>query len=385
MRLQIEKLVHGGLGLARIDGQVILVEQVLPGEIVEGEIISQNSGILTATPKTIIQSSSFRQKPPCQYYPQCGGCDWQFIEYSKQVVLKEQIVWECFYRLGKFQAIPDIELYPSPLWHYRIRAQLHICTLHKALGFMRRNSNKVIAIKTCPILDSQINDLLGKQEAIFAKIPKLTKRIQIITGENSVHASRPIIPGFTSHSTKIVVNDKSLKVEGRSFFQANKFMLEKLSQWARNWIGGETLIDLYGGVGFFSVLLGKMFSNGILVEKEHAQVQLAKENLRSNHITNFMTKTDSVESYLRIEKANKLKADWIIIDPPRSGLSKTVRKGLAHFCPPNLLYYSCDPATLARDSAFLVNHCHYVLKKIALFDLYPQTHHIETAVLFQTL
>jgi 23S rRNA (uracil1939-C5)-methyltransferase len=172
-------------------------------------------------------------------------------------------------------------------------------------------------------------------------------------------------------------------VSGDSFFQGNRFVSEKLGTWPLDLLEGDQCVDLYGGVGFFSILLGKRFRRGVLVDNIKAQVELARLNFENNGIGHFSVRAQSVEDFLFCSARSRTPVDCIVIDPPRAGISPRVRDALKKILPRTVLSVSCDPSTHARDIGFFVNMCGYSIVKAALFDLYPNTHHIETAVVLK--
>jgi 23S rRNA (uracil1939-C5)-methyltransferase len=171
-------------------------------------------------------------------------------------------------------------------------------------------------------------------------------------------------------------------VAGDSFFQGNALLCEILANWAKPFVSGGLVYDLFGGVGLFSLCLGGNFTKGVLVEEVRQQTALAQTNLAQNSCGHFKVVTDSVENFLS-RKPDK--PDCIIVDPPRAGLSPRARSGIARLHPKTLLYVSCDGATLARDLGFFIKESGYAVTQAALFDLYPQTSHCESAVILAAL
>jgi tRNA/tmRNA/rRNA uracil-C5-methylase (TrmA/RlmC/RlmD family) len=152
-----------------------------------------------------------------------------------------------------------------------------------------------------------------------------------------------------------------------------------MGNWAKSYIKGHSFIDMYGGLGFFSIMLGENFSQGLLIENVKSQVEQANNNFRKNNIKHIRAEIMSAEDYL--SQKSLPETDLLIVDPPRPGLTRKVREGIHDLNPGSILYISCNPSTQARDVDFLIKKCCYSIKKAALFDLYPQTHHIETALL----
>ncbi len=384
MPCTIEKMVFGGYGLARTDKGVIFVEQVLPGETVDVEIIGKKGGMPIANPTKILNPSPHRRQPPCEHYGSCGGCDWQHILYPQQLTNKHAVFIDCLTRIGKIEVIPEIEIVSSPEWEYRIRAQLKVNRHEAALGFYKKESNEVVPVKRCPLLDKPVNRLLDDQKEIVPDLPPHLKQIKVITGSDGSVASYPVIRDRSRDTIEIEVGKAKFKVNGKGFFQGNRFLLEKLGTWAKPYVSGKYFVDMYGGCGFFSVLLGENFSEGLLVESSRELTAMAEKNLSLNSINHVTTKTVSGESFFKDSRNNVSSLDCLIVDPPRPGLSREVREGVGKLKPSSIVYISCNPSTQARDVGFLINKCEYTIKKAALFDLYPQTHHIETVLIMST-
>jgi 23S rRNA (uracil1939-C5)-methyltransferase len=383
MRLTIEKLVFGGNGLCRTPEGVVLVEGVLPGEVVEAEITSRQGGVPLARVRQILQPSPHRQTPPCPCAESCGGCDWQHIAYDEQVAIKRSIFIESLQRIGKLREEPAVQVFTSPPWGYRLRTQFKLDWRARAMGFFRRSSNTVTAPRRCPLLVEPLNQLLEKQAGIFARIRPGTPQLKAIAGDDGVIASAPIVDGLTNATTVLSVGQARFLLDGDSFFQSNTFLLHTMATWAQPWVGGEYFIDMFGGAGFFSVLLGGQFKDGLLVETIDSLAQQAAANFARNDRPQLQAMAMSAERFFQNRKMLSRRPDCVIIDPPRGGMSQEVLQGLARLSPPQILYISCNPSTQARDIKFLRETAGYTITQAALFDCYPQTHHLETGLLLQ--
>jgi 23S rRNA (uracil1939-C5)-methyltransferase len=204
--------------------------------------------------------------------------------------------------------------------------------------------------------------------------------VKILAG--NVAASSPVINGLTGAATEIDVSGIRFLADGGSFFQSNGFLLERLGRWAGGLLGGGYCLDLYGGIGFFSLMLADDFDEIALVENVAKQVSAAKRNFCVNGKKHIRAVLADVErgGNLR-ELTDRRRPDCVIVDPPRPGLVKSVRKWLIDAAPGRILYVSCNPSTFARDAGALAGGG-YALTKLALFDLYPNTHHAEAAGIF---
>jgi len=326
----------------------------------------------------VIDPSSDRRKPPCPLSGVCGGCDWLFIDYPRQVNLKKEIFLESMGRIGKLSALPAPETVPSPEFGYRRRAQFKIDDARK-IGFFKRETNNVVAVNCCPLLTEPVNALLARCAAEPAMIPEGVHNIRIIGGDRAV-ASHPVIPGLTATTVTISCGTRSFDVGGGDFFQGNRFLLESMGMWVASRCEGATLADLYGGVGFFSLMAAGTFGKGWLIESAGEMVRRAQENYRRNGviiIDAVAAQAEMMTAYL------PPRLDVMIVDPPRPGLTWKVREAIARYAPASIIYVSCNCATQARDCGFFVNRVGYMVAATALFDCYPNTHHIESIVVLK--
>lgn len=371
----IEKMVHGGAGLARTDTGVVFVVGGLPGERVRAVTTGTVGSVLHARAEKILIPSPDRRQPFCPYVGVCGGCNWQYSVPAAQVLFKTTIFKDCLARVGKIAQVPEIETFSAADRGYRHRVQFKIDE-NGGAGFYARGTNQVIPIDSCPLLVPELNDLLNAAHGQLQGI----RVLKAIAGNSGV-ASAPVLDGITGNATTIQVGTTQFAVDGDGFFQQNRFLLEPLGTWAHGLLTGKTVIDLFGGCGFFSVCIAAEFDDGLLVENDPALVGRARENFDANGLDRFQALALSTESFFRSVPEKFQSPDCIIVDPPRTGLTREVRRGVVKLRPRQLLYVSCDPATQARDCGFFVNTCNYRLARAALFDLYPNTHHLETALL----
>lgn len=375
LTLKIEKLVYGGYGLARTGSGVVFVRYVLPGEVVDAVIESKANGSRYAFPQKVLESSPARREPRCRYSGECGGCDWLYIDYNEQLRCKKEIFEDCFRRIGKLE-IPEPQLFHSPEFAYRIRAQIKVS--EKCAGFFMKKTNSIVNISDCPLLSDSLNSLLKNDLAGILK-PEKVLNLKVISGEKRT-ASFPVLKGLTFDKTEIRTGGNLFEVNGDSFFQSNQFLLEQMGLWAINDAEGGRCVDLYGGVGFFSVMLGKKFDSLILVESQKENISEASRNFALNGLSNCKAIHGEVEN---VAGSITSEPDFLIIDPPRPGLTRKAREAVFALRPEKILYISCNPSTQARDVQYFTKQCGYKICKSALFDLYPNTHHLETAILLQ--
>jgi len=380
--VRIEKLVFGGYGLGRDGGGVVLIPDTAIGEVVEYAEDGSKGGTRIGRAVKIIEPSPHRRDAPCVYAGECGGCGWIHLRYEEQIRCKKEIFLDCIDRIGKFDRPDDIEIFTALEFGYRMRAQIKIDHENNRAGFFRRKTNDVVKIDNCPLLVDEINGVLTElNSGALNGINDNVKNIRVLAGNDT--ASSPVIDGLTRAGTEIDVDGINFIADGGSFFQSNKFLLKTLGRWACDFVKGKSFLDLYGGIGFFSLMLADNFEIGVLAENVAAQVRAAERNFQANGKSHIHGIVIDVERDANLNKStNMTRPDCVIVDPPRPGLVKQVRKWLTETAPPTILYVSCNPSTFARDAGALINGG-YKLERWALFDLYPNTHHTESAALFR--
>jgi 23S rRNA (uracil1939-C5)-methyltransferase len=374
----IEKLVFGGAGLARTDKGVVFVNDVAPGETVEIEITGKKGGVAHARPVKIVNASPSRREPACPLYGRCGGCDWLHIDYTTQVECKKEMTVECMRRIGRIENFPDPEVITAEESGYRRRAQIQIDRNGNAscAGFFARRTNDVVAVRRCPLLVDALNRLLAEIADGQVSLPDTLKNLRTIAGDDGHIASAPVIAGETGESVVITAGNRTFEIQGHGFFQSNRFLLEQLGAWAHDYMEGSFCVDLYGGSGFFSVMLADRFKKGLLIESIGTEVAAARANFKRNGISHFTAVEGTAEELASL--SGKEPVDCLVVDPPRPGLSPEVCNAIAALKPKRVLYVSCNPSTQARDAGALVNKAGYTISRAAIFDLYPNTSHIES-------
>lgn len=371
--LTIEKLVYGGEGLARLEGKVILTPFVLPGEVVRVEIERAKNDLWRGRLLEVLQPSASRVAPGCPYFQRCGGCQYQHIDYPFQLEQKREILREVLQRVGKIEFAGDIGVVSGEPWHYRNRVQLHI--EGGSVGYFEQGSRKLCAIDQCPIASPKLNETIGE-----IKPHRAATALELFTNETEVQVNvidrvpRPELAALASLGATTPIEYAGFRVSRNSFFQVNRFLIDQLVECAVGDAKGESAVDLYAGVGLFSVKLAERFGKVTAVESSSSSLRDLAHNFGQ------ASANANVEDYL---SGLHETPDLILADPPRAGLGKLVVKELARIRAPRLTIVSCDPATLARDLQGLIAGSHpgnYRIDKITLVDLFPQTFHLETVV-----
>jgi len=396
MEIEIEKLVHGGLGLGRVDGRVVLAPYVLPGELVEVEPVRETKSLVRGKLVKRSRSSDDRIAPSCPVFEICGGCHYQHIPYEKQLDYKRQILLETLARMGKIQWEGAVELIAAEPWGYRNRTQLR---LHKegadaTIGFLEGGSHDLVGIESCPINSPVLNRSLASLIEMSKKkrFPRFLREIEFFTNEtdvqiNVMQTERPLakmffekcseaIKGFSpTNALDYPVGDWTYRVGSRSFFQVNRFLIERVTQVAVAGASGGTAMDLYSGVGLFTLPLAQAFKQVTAVDASSPSTRDLSFNLERAGLDAQVINTPVADYLAGIQEA----PDFVVADPPRAGLGAPVTEHLLRLSPSQLVLVSCDPATLARDLAALTAGG-YAIQSVSLLDLFPQTFHMETIV-----
>ena len=398
----IQSLVYGGSGMGRLaDGRAVFIPFTLPGEKVKARVKEEKKGFVMAEVLEILQPSSQRIVPRCPHYGMCGGCHYQHIPYELQVAYKKEIFVEQLQRIGNME-IPLISqvMESDVAWNYRNALQFHLSPRGK-LGFERSNSNDTLEIQECHLPCSALTETWPQLD--FEYIPEI-ERVELRQGDedeillalysqdatppefetelpiSAVHISPQgqIILAGNDH-LNISVHGKSMRVSAGSFFQVNHFIAEKMVSilLEKTHPTKEMIVlDGYCGVGLFSVFLAPLVSRCLGVEVSPSACQDFAFNLDA--CDNVELYEGTVEEVLPLLE---VKPNLILLDPPRSGIDRRALAALVRMAPAQLVYISCNPATLARDAKHLIE-AGYTLEESILLDMFPQTYHIESLNIF---
>jgi len=421
MKVIIEKLIYGGKGIGRLDEKICFVPYVLPSEEVEVRITKEKKNYMECEPVEILKPSPDRVEPVCRYFTYCGGCDYLHIKYEKQIEIKNQIFTETLERIGGLKDIPIKEPVPSrPDLHYRNRVQFKV--RRDRIGFYRKESKDVVNIEQCLLIKEELNNALeGLREVlpffnfqpdevhlhhssesqltarfIFRKpvkrIPLGLKHMRAFLGENLegfgiYHSNGPFPKRLSFIGSPFVyekVEDYRFRVSADSFFQVNRFQVGNLIKIVEEIVKNEhisTAVDLYSGVGTFTIPIAKHVDRAFGVEINPYAVQDANHNKKLNNTPNvFFHRADASRT---LQFLLKKEPELVLIDPPRSGMDRaTLETVLSLKKLKKLIYISCNPSTLARDSATLIQNG-FILRETRFIDMFPHTYHIESISLFE--
>jgi 23S rRNA (uracil1939-C5)-methyltransferase len=389
--ITVEKLVYGGEGLGRLEGRAVLAPFVLPGERALVRGVSEKPGLLRARLLQVIDTAPERVAPPCPYFTLCGGCHYQHAAYQAQLALKRAILEDQLRRIGKIAPPTEIGVLASEPLFYRNRVQLHIA--NGALGYREAQSRKLCPIENCPVASPAINAAIAilRQMLRDSRWPRFVRVVELFTNEtemqlNVLETEHPVarrffdwcaerIPGLVSGALDYPAAGRVWRVSYGSFFQVNRFLIDRLVETALVGAAGQHALDLYAGVGLFSLPLAQRFDSVTAVESgAHASADLRYNAERAGlHLR--VEQTDAEAWLEQLETA----PDFVLLDPPRAGVGQRMVARLSQLRPPCLVIVSCDPATLARDLAGLTA-AGYRIDSLILVDLFPQTYHLETVV-----
>jgi 23S rRNA (uracil1939-C5)-methyltransferase len=388
-RIKVDKWVYGGEALARLDGRVVFAPFLLPGETARLKIGDDVHADLIE----VITPSAERVAPVCPLFTRCGGCHYQHAPYEFQLARKVEILREQLRRVGKIEYSGDIETISGPPLGYRNRAQFHVSD--GRIGYLAPRSHTLVPVTgECPVASPKLNEALAtlREKLHDPQFPRFVRSIELFTNEtdvqvNIVESDKRVARWFfdwigSVEAIEYQTGVGTFRVGARSFFQINRFLIEKLVEAALGGDSGDasggaptrSALDLYAGAGLFAVPLAQRFAEVTAVEANSSAARDLEFNAARAGVA-VRSELARVEDFLASAHHNPGEFDFIVADPPRAGLGKAVCQHLAHLAPPKMVIVSCDPATLARDVALLKE---YEIEKLVLVDLFPQTYHLET-------
>lgn len=379
LEVTVEKIVPRGLGLAFAEKLTVFVPLSAPGDRLSVRLAQVKGRTAFAEIKEVIEPSASRVEPPCKYFGICGGCDFQQLSYEAQLTAKVDIIKDSLHRIGKIEFDREISIIPSPKpLGYRSRAQWHLDTRSKKIGYFKRGAHEVIDVDHCPILDPVLDETLSELRAdldwgsFWAEEAVVEAAVgsneEITLGSNELPDPEPI--AFEAVGERYAF-------DAASFFQGNASLVEKLIETAIGEASGKHALDLYCGVGLFSLPLARRFDGVTGVEGSEHAVSFAQQNAANAGLENIRFFQDGVGDFLAARDVGT--TDFVLLDPPRAGTEKGVIEKIIKLGPARISYVSCDPAILARDLRILIDGG-YSIESITALDLFPQTHHVETVV-----
>lgn len=376
--MTIEKIVPRGLGLAFAENLTLLVPFAAPGDELRVSIRETKKRTAFADIVTVSRSGPRRVSPPCELYGKCGGCDMQHLEYKAQLDVKKGFVRDCLERLGKIKFDGEIKMIACPQpFEYRSRARWHLDRQRRTLGYFARESHDVVDVTHCPILTPGLQSSLEylRESTNWDAILSDKATLEAASGEAGRVSITSSEDGEPAAELSFTVAGETYSFSAEAFFQANKFLIGELIEAALCDAKGDTAIDLYSGVGLFTLPLARRFAKVIAVEDDPESAILAQKNIDNARLDSVRLIAKSVEQFLRQNTTTHI--DFLLLDPPRAGTAKNVVAKIAELKPLTISYVSCEPSILARDLRLLVD-AGYNIDSITALDMFPQTHHVET-------
>ena len=363
MKVKIYALDHLGRGIGKINNKVIFIPNTLVDEEVLVEITKETKKFYEGKVIQFILISPHRIKPKCPYYNECGGCSIMHMNYDQQLEFKINKVRNILLKYAKISIPISIEKSDKE-FYYRNKITLH--SSNGINGLYKEKTNDIIPIESCIICDEVINNYINK----------VGKKAETIIRTNSEQDC--IITSQKEEFIKTINNIK-YKLNINSFFQVNDDVCLKILNYVKENISiNSKVLDLYCGVGTFAIYISDKVKEVLGVEVNDSSYQNSLENIELNNTKNVTFKHSKVENILDDISSYY---DTIILDPPRSGIDdKTIDKILSSMIK-KIIYISCEPITLARDLNKLKNE--YKIKKIRLFDMFPQTYHCESVCVLE--
>ena len=374
MAIRIEKAVSDCLGFGHDgDGRAVFVEDALPGELVECTEKERRNGFSIMECAEVLEPSPLRRAPYCPFYGRCGGCSFQIVDEKDSAAIKESVVKDNLRRIAKLEELPPFD---PPAYGqaagYRRRARFHVDFRGRRAGFLSPSSSELVELPACPLLSPRLSALLAVGKTLYeeGRRAMFSNMVNSRTGLAEV----PAFDGddevtFSDKAVPVTVAGIRYYVSADVFFQSNPSLLPDLLAFVRDNAIGDSIMDLYSGVGTFSALFEGSGRRVWAVERDRRCLMLSRKNAPS-----ALSFTSDVASWSR---RSGRKVDTVIVDPPRTGLGQESASLIASFGAARIIYVSCNSVTLARDLPLLAG---YSPVKARVFDFYPGSGHEESAV-----
>jgi len=382
----IERIVPGGAGLGHADGRTLFVPLTAPGDRVRVRIERTRGTVAFGAAVEVLAPSPQRAAPPCPVFGRCGGCDFQQLTYEAQLAAKLDILRDCLRRIGGVEPPADLAIVPSPVpFAYRSRAEWRHDTAGHRLGYLERESHRVVDVAVCPILAPPLGRALTALRADLAAGVGHTRAAEFHAAAGDADA---VVAAATSKQPPIelisTVAGETYRYGADCFFQVNHAILPALLAAAlrpapppADQRPDALALDLYCGVGLFAVPLARRFGRVLGVESYGRAAAYARNNLKVAGFPHARVEHARVEDWLASATPPGPVA-FALLDPPRAGAEPGAIAALRALAPDRIAYVSCDPATLARDLKLLLADGAYRLDVVTALDMFPQTHHVET-------
>jgi 23S rRNA (uracil1939-C5)-methyltransferase len=371
-------LILGGEGLARLDGIPVFIPRSCPGDRLRVRIVDRRADFARAEIVEILEPGPGRRPDPYPDLAETGAADLQHIDDRIQTLLKAASVREALSRLGPEELPAEMPVRSAEPWHYRLRTQLQVGrdAGGAVVGYFARGTHRIVRLAQCPLLVPEL-------DALLAQLPPMLPhgsppRLDLAAGDGGSLTVSPPVADLPQGEITTTVGGLAYAYDARCFFQGHRGLIGPLIEAAVGPWEGEAAFDLFAGVGLFTLPLGQKYGRVVGVESEPFAIRYARMNARRNRLANVDVVPQDVDTW---SPHLPSQPDRILVDPPRAGLSPRLRTALIERRASRLTYVSCHAATLARDLRTLT--VAYVIDSIELFDLFPQTGHMELVVQMQ--
>lgn len=429
-RAQIVNLSHDGKGVARINGKATFIPGALPNELVEFQYTRVKKDFDEGRLLSIIEPSPLRVEPKCPHYQMCGGCSLQHMNEEEQIHFKQEQLLDLLSRFGHTSPQTVLPPLTSNHWNYRNKARLSVRFVEKKqsalVGFRERNNPRYITeISQCPVLNAKLDaDIIHLRELIDAMVDKhCIAQIEVAAGDNEIalifRNLTPLNPNdelrikqfaeqyqykiflqpggpdtvqlyYPENSSEYLTYELPdyqiiFRFHPTDFTQVNAPLNRKMVALALELMdlkSSDKVLDLFCGLGNFSLPMAKQCTKIIGVEGSKTMVDRAYMNAKANNLSNVEFYAANLDDVMEVNNLMQQSVNKVLIDPPRSGALEIVKQ-IDSINPERIVYVSCNPVTLARDTDILVNQKGYVLLKAGVMDMFPHTAHVESIALFE--
>ncbi|MBI2784841.1 MAG: 23S rRNA (uracil(1939)-C(5))-methyltransferase RlmD [Legionella longbeachae] len=427
---QIDNLSHDGKGIARINGKATFIQGALPEEVVEFQYSRIKKDFDEGLLLNVLKASSLRVEPKCQHYSLCGGCSLQHMSEQEQIHFKEEQLLDLLSRYGHTQPESVLEPLVASHWNYRNKARLSVRYVEKKqssmVGFRERaNPRYITEITQCPVLNAKLDgDIVPLRHLIDSMEDKhCIAQIEVAAGDEEIAlifrnltALKPVdeikIQHFAEkYQYKIFLQPAgpdsvycfyppnsseyltyrlpdyqiTFRFHPTDFTQVNSALNRSMVTLALQLMdlkSTDIVLDLFCGLGNFSLPLAKFCSKVLGIEGSKTMVERALMNATANHLTNVDFYAANLDDVNSVKNLVQQRCNKVLIDPPRSGALEIVKQ-IDVLNPERIVYVSCNPVTLARDTDILVNQKGYVLRTAGVMDMFPHTAHVESIAMFE--
>ncbi len=382
----IEKIVPGGFGLGYGGGRTLFVSRAAQGDRLRVRIEHEHGRVAHAAIMEILEPGPDRIEEPYPLLSRCGA-DFQHLRYETQLATKRDFIADCLRRIGGIELSDPVPMIPSPVqWEYRARAEWRHDPVNQVLGYLESGSRKVVDLPTDPfVVPALAERYLHLRELLHAgRLPEWATELRAAAGDDGVSLAPPLDQPQPLPVQTTIAGER-FAYDADCFFQVNPFVLDHLVEEALRYApepgamlspATRKAIDLYCGVGLFTLPLARRFEQVIAVEGQPRAAEFAARNVETAALTNVRIETASVERWLEGAYRSHGRTPFVLLDPPRMGLPAPALRALPRLRPARVTYVSCDPATLARDLKAL-RASGLELVSLAGIDMFPQTHHVE--------